>query len=285
MDEYEKYNPDEQTIEAWLKGFEIRLLCNNITAADRKRNWCQALVGEAGSSIIEKLSQAATWAEVKAELCSVLGDGDPKKRAFAILSQYKPKGKGLGEMATDIMAEAAIATNDADLQTQLGLKAFLKNVPESIGRELRRKHFGSVRDALAEARFLQFMEEENRDNGKVFPVKVEVKPVEEPKVDLNQVVKACLKQLQALQASKKQSERPRSARKRLRCWCCKKMGHLMRACPVVQQIKAAYCKQKAEQRRVPGGARGCHIVSEGASGCQIMQKGTRGCQMVPVGAR
>ena len=137
MEEYEKSNSDEETIEAWLKGFEIRLLCNNITAADHKRNWCQALVGEAGNSIIEKLPQAATWAEVKAELCSVLGDGDPKKRAFAILSQYKPKGKGLGGMATDIMAKAAIATNDADLQMQLGLKAFLTNVPESIGRELR----------------------------------------------------------------------------------------------------------------------------------------------------
>ena len=100
---------------------------------------------EAGNSIIEKLPQAATWVEIKEELCSVLGDGEPKKRVFEILSQYKPKGKGLGEMATDIMAKAVIATNDADLQTQLGLKAFLQNVPESIGRELRRKHFGSVR--------------------------------------------------------------------------------------------------------------------------------------------
>ena len=286
MEKYEKYNPYEETIEAWLKGFEIRLLCNNITAADRKPNWCRALVGEAGNNIIEKLSQAATWAEVKAELCSVLGDGEPKKRAFEILIRYKPKSKGLGEMATDIMAKAAIATNDADLQTQLGLKAFLKNVPESIGRELRRKHFGSVREALAEARFLQFVEEdENRGKGKVFPVKEEVKPVEEPKVDLNQVVEACMKQLQALQASKKQSDRPRSAKKRLRCWCCKEMGHLMRACPVVQQNKAAYCKQKAENQRVPDGARGCQMVSEGARVCQMMQKGARGCQMVPESAR
>ena len=109
-------------------------------------------------------------------------------------------------MASDIMAKAAIATNDADLQTQLGLKAFLKNVPVSIGSELRRKHFGSVREALAEARYLQFMEEdEDRDKDNVFPVKEEVKPVEEPKVDLNQVVEACMKQLQALQANKKQS--------------------------------------------------------------------------------
>ena len=160
MEKYREYNPDEETIEAWLKGFEIRLLCNNITAAVRKRNWCRALVGEAGNSVIERLPQAATWIEIKEELCSVLGDGEPKKRAFEILSQYEPKGKDLGEMAIDIMATAAIATSDADLQTQLGLKAFLQNVPESIGRKLRRRHFASVRDALADARFLQSVEED-----------------------------------------------------------------------------------------------------------------------------
>ena len=160
------------------------------------------MVGDTGNSVIERLPQAATWAEVKTELCSVLGDGEPKKRALEILSRYKPRGKGLGEMAFGIMAKAAIAINDADLQTQLGLKAFLQNVPESIGHELRWRHFASVREALAEARFLQSVEEdEARSRGKIFTVKEEVKPVEEPKVDLNQVVEACMKQLQGLQAN------------------------------------------------------------------------------------
>ena len=59
MDKYDKYNPDEETIEAWLKGFEIRLLCNNIAGAECKRNWCRSLVGEAGNSIIEKLPHTA----------------------------------------------------------------------------------------------------------------------------------------------------------------------------------------------------------------------------------
>ena len=250
MEKYEKYNPDEEAIEAWLKGFEIQLLCNNITAAERKCNWCRALVGEAGNSVIEKLPQASTWAEIKAELCSVLGNGEPKKRAFKILSRYKPKSKGLGEMATDIMAKTAIATNDADLQTQLGLKAFLQVVPRSIGRELRWRHFESVREALEEARFLQFMEEdEDCDNGKVFTVEAESKqPVEESKVDLNQVVEAYVKQLQALQTNKEQSERPRSAWKKLRCWCCGEEGHTLKECPVIQQNRAAYFKQSAEEQ-------------------------------------
>ena len=53
-------------------------------------------------------------------------------------------------MATDIMAKAAIATNDADLQTQLGLKKFLQAVRRHIDRELRRRHFNSVKEALDE---------------------------------------------------------------------------------------------------------------------------------------
>ena len=105
--------------------------------------------------------------------------------------------------------------------------------------------------------------------------KEEVKPVEEPKVDLNQVVEACMKQLQALQANKKQSERPRSARKRLRCWCCREEGHLMRAYPVVQQNKAAYCKQKADKQRVPDSARGCQMVPESARRCQRVPEGAK----------
>ena len=209
------------------------------------------MVGEAGNSIIEKLPKAATWGEVKTELCSVLGDGEPKKRAFEILSKYKPKSKSLGEMASDIMAKAAIATNDADLQTQLGLKAVLQAVPRNIGRELRRRHFESVKEALDEARFLQSVEEdEDCDNDKVFTVEAEAKPPEEePKVDVNQIVEACMKQMQALQPNKGQSKRPRSDRRKLRRWCCGEEGHTLRECPVIQQNKAAYFSSQLENRR------------------------------------
>ena len=223
-----------------------------------------ALVGEAGNSLIEKLPQATTWAEVKEELCSVLGESDPKKRAFESLLRYKPKSKHLGEMAVDIIAIAAIATSDVDLQTQLGLKAFLQNMPESIGHQLRRRHFASVREALTEARFLQSVEEEEeRANSKVFTVEAEAKPpVEKPKVDIQQIVKACMKQMQAQQPKKEQSERPRSSHRKLRC--CGEEGHNLKPCSMIQQNQAACVKQKAE-KRVPNGATECQMVTEGAS--------------------
>ena len=153
-------------------------------------------------------------------------------------------------MATDIMPKATIAANDADLQTQLGLKAFLQAVPRNIGRELRRRHFDSVKEALDEAPFLQSVEEdENCGSGKIFTVEADSKPpVEEPKMDIQQIVEACMKQMQAQQLKKKQSERLRSSRRKLRCWCCREEGHTLRECPIIQQNRAAFFKQPAEEQ-------------------------------------
>ena len=94
------------------------------------------------------------------------------------------------------------------MQTQLGLKAFLKAVPESIGRELRQKHFHSVWEALKEARFLQTVQDgEELEKGKVLPIaKEEEKPVEN-RVDLELVVGECLKQLQGQTTMGRTSDR------------------------------------------------------------------------------
>ena len=294
MEKFEKYNPDEETIEAWLKSFEIWLLCHNITGADCKCNWCRSLVGEAGNLIIEKLTQAATWPEIKEELCSVLGENDTKGRAFENLLSYKPKGKDFGEIATDIMAKAAIATYDTDLQTQLGLKVFLQAVPRNIGQKLRRMHFNSVKEALKEARFLQSIEkDENCRSWKIFSVEAE--PLEKGlKVEITQIVEACLRQMQAQQPQKEQSERPRMPQKELWCWYCGEMGNIMRGCPVIQQDETAACKQKTG-KMMPEGAKGFQRVSDGAKGCQMaLQRarecqngpdGAKGCQMVPEGGK
>ena len=134
MEKFEQFKPDEETIESWLDGFEARLLCHNILSSEKKRNWCQALVGVAGRIIIRKLPCTATWDEVKKELCDVLGEADPKERAIEGLLQYKPKGIVLGEIAADIITKAARATDDVAMQAKLGLKAFVKAIPESICR-------------------------------------------------------------------------------------------------------------------------------------------------------
>ena len=197
-----------------------------------------------------------------------MGESNPKKKAFENLLSYKPKGKDLGEMVTDIMAKAAIATYDTDLQTQLRLKVFLQAVPRNIGQELRRRHFDSVKEALKEARFLQSVEkDEICGSGKIFTVETE--PLEEGlKVEIKQIVESCLMQIQAQQPKKEQSERPRMSRRKLWCWYCSEMGHVMRGCPVIQHDKTAPCKQKTEKMR-----------------CQKVLKGARWCQMVPKGAR
>ena len=241
MEKFEQFKPDEETIESWLDGFEARLLCHNIQSCQKKLNWCQALVGEAGRSIIRKLPHTATWDEIQKELCDVLGETDPKERAIEGLLQYKLRGKGLGEIAADIITKAVKATDDVDMQARLGLKAFLKAVPESIGHELRRKHFQSVREALKEARFLQTVQDSEKvEEGKVLSVAREQEKAKENRVDLEHVVGECLKQLQAQANVAEKNERPGNAvRDRSRCWCCGEEGHTLMQCPTVRRNQAA----------------------------------------------
>ena len=291
MEKFEQFKPDEETIESWLYRFEARLLCHSIQTCEKKRNWCQALVGEAGRSIIKKLPRAATWDEVKRELCDVLGEADPKERAIEGLLQYKPKDKGLGEIAADIITKAARATDDVAMQAKLGLKAFLKEIPESIGHELRRKHFQSVGEALQEAKFLQTIQDyEDCEKGKVLTVaRTEEKP-KENRVDLEQVVGECLKQLQSQANLGDKNERPGNAvRGKSRCWCCGEEGHFLRQCPTVKRNRAAQNEatrpKKSKNEMVQDGARRRQRVPDGARWCQTVPDSARGCQMVPECAR
>ena len=82
MEEFGQFRPDEETIESWLEAFEARLVCHGIRNDNAKRNWCSALVGEAGRSIIKKLPSRSTWAQVRQEVIEVLGESNPKERAF-----------------------------------------------------------------------------------------------------------------------------------------------------------------------------------------------------------
>ena len=241
MEKFEQFKPDEETIESWLDGFEARLLCHNIQSYEKKRNWCQALVGQAGKSIIKKLPRAATWDKVKRELCDVLGEADPKERAIEGLLQYKPKDKGLGEIAADIITKAARATDDAAMQAKLGLKAFLKAMKESIVHELRHKHFQSVQEDLQEARFLQTIQDsEDLEKGKILTVAKEEEKPRENRIDLEQVVGKCLKQLQAQANVGGKNERPGNAvRGKFRCWCCGEEGQFLMQCLTVKRNRAA----------------------------------------------
>ena len=179
--------------------------------------------------------------DVKKELCDVLGETDPKERAIEGLLQYKNRGKGLGEIAADIITKAARANDDVAMQAKLGLKAFLKVIPESIGHELRRKHFQSVREALQEARFLQTAQDsEDLEKGKVLTVAKEEEKPKENSVDLEQVVGECLKQLQAQANLGGKNEQPGNAiRGKFRCWCCGEEGHMLMQCPTVKKNRAA----------------------------------------------
>ena len=73
-------------------------------------------------------------------------------------------------------------------------------------------------------------------------------PVEEPEVNIQQIVEVCVKQMQAQQPKREQSERPRTSKRKYRCWCCGEDGHTLRECPAIQQNRAAYFKQPAAEQ-------------------------------------
>ena len=102
---------------------------------------------------------------------------------------YKTGDKGLGEIAIDIMTKASLATDDIDAQHRLGLRAFLRAIPDELGKELRRKHFRTVKEALEEARFLKRVSsEEGTEREKVLTV-------EKDNLLPQQIVEECLKRL------------------------------------------------------------------------------------------
>ena len=166
--------------------------------------------------------------------------------AFEELVSYKPGEKGLGEIAADILTKASRATDDAEMQHKLGLKAFLKAVPEGIGRELHRKHFNTVRQALEEAKFLQKIEAEEAVGGnKVLALNQEREAV--PAQD--ELVEKLIQQLKEKglvlgetgQPGQKRQPKTNQANSvgALQCWCCGELGHGVMECPIVLQNRSA----------------------------------------------
>ena len=128
------------------------------------------------------------------------------------------------------------------MQLKLGLKAFLKAVPENIGRDLRRKHFRSVREALEEARFLQRVQEEEAVKDQVLAASFEQAKghvEEKPTLSCNQdeLVDSLINRLekQGLFGNRGGSvPKGKGTRSKVICWCCGEEGHVLMQCPIVK---------------------------------------------------
>ena len=72
--------------------------------------------------------------------------------------------------------------------------------------------------------------------------------------------------------------------KKLWCWYCGEMGHIMRGCPIIQQDETAAGKQKTG-KMMSDGAKGCQMTLQRARECQSGPDGTKECQMLSDGAK
>ena len=132
----------------------------------------------------------------------------------------------------------------------LGSKHFCRLCPEVLAESCvvdistlsRRLWKRPAFSSLLRKKKIVTVEKSARLRPKLFP------PVEEPKVNIQQIVEACVKQLQAQQPKKEQSERSRGSRKKYRCWCCGEDGHTLRDCPTILQNRAAYFKQPTSEQ-------------------------------------
>ena len=160
MEKFGEFRSDKEGIESWLEKFETRLLCHDVIQADKKKQWCQALVGEAGRRIINDLGARASWDQIKRELIHVLGESNPVERSLGKLLNYKPGSRGPGEVVADVLVLAKKATDDQPLQQRLAIKAFITAMPDKVRSQLKRRHFDTVKQVFDEARFLIDIEEE-----------------------------------------------------------------------------------------------------------------------------
>ena len=68
MEKLGEFDPDTQSVEDWLEGFEARADCLNINQGERKVKWCKSVIGGVGRKILKNIAPGSTWDEAKKEL-------------------------------------------------------------------------------------------------------------------------------------------------------------------------------------------------------------------------
>ena len=214
------------------------------------------------------MPSGSTWVRTKQELTNILGEANPKDKASETLSNYKPVDKRLCEIASDIMTLASKATDDRETQTKIGLDAFYQAVPQDIGKELRRRQFTYIQEALTEAKLLQWLQEDEvLEEEQVCTVKNEDESKEVPSE--KDSVEDCIKRWEAMGLFGGKRERPSSGGRQPSsggsgCWSCGDKGHLVRQCPIVIRNKTAQgrvVRNKKQGKRAGGRVEGSFLGS------------------------
>ena len=226
MEKLEEFNPDTQSVEDWLEGFEARATCSGITNLNRKFAWCKSVIGSTGRKILWNLADGATWEEAKGELKRFLGEEDSRAEAWKKLQHYKADGKSLGEVASDVIYLAHNASGEADVVNRLALEAFIGALPWKYAAEIRKKRIETVEAALKEVKVLKNTEEEGQRRNHAVLTNREEAPTRTNKTE-------------------------RKNWKKIICWGCGKEEHIWQDCPEVLEWKKYQQERKREIRNPP----------------------------------
>ena len=160
MEKLEEFNPDQQSLEDWIEGFEARAACTGNVQEARKVQWCRSVIGRVGRKILRNLDDNVTWEDAKTELRRFLGEHDARLVAWKKLKHYDASGKSFGEIASDVRNLAILAVNGIDVRQRLATETFIEAIPWRYALEIRKKRIESVEEALQEVKLLQMIEEQ-----------------------------------------------------------------------------------------------------------------------------
>ena len=161
MEKLPEYNVEED-IEDCLEVFECRAACAKAKDDRTKIQWCRSIVGSIGRRILKSLDDGVGWNVAKEELRKYLGQKNPREAAWRKLRRYQGKGKSFGEIVSEVMDLAVRAAEQKDVQERLAVEAFLGAIPWPLAKSIRGKQIESLQGALAEARLMLMLDEENR---------------------------------------------------------------------------------------------------------------------------
>ena len=240
MEKLSEFSPDIQSVEDWLEGFEARADCLGVPAVDKLR-WCRSVIGGVGRKILKNLRPRANWDDAKKELRRFLGEEDTRDGAWKKLKQYKAEGKSFGEIASDLLNLAKMASGEDDVQQRMAIEAFIEAIPWRYASEIRKKRIERIEDALKEVKLLKTLEEEEnrRRRPEILQQRVDV-PINQ-RGDYRDSRPWKKKENRTLREGNSQG------RYQPLCWGCGKKGHILKDCSLFQEFRRQQCECPAEE--------------------------------------
>ena len=139
MEKFDKFNPEEESIRAWLGRFKEMLFLKEIEE-DKKVLWLKHALGKEHRDALSGLGDEATLSEAEQAVTSAYGAVDEAKEAQEKLRTLTQGTLNLQSLALRAkhLANIAFQGSPDSTRDQQAITAFLKAIPRKLAREVER---------------------------------------------------------------------------------------------------------------------------------------------------